>query len=166
MAVSSGEHQEKDGFSDINVTPLTDVLLVLLIIFLITGSSITAPSHAITLPEVVTKEKVENVNVVVDVTPDGQWFVGNRECKRDELQPFLHSMALKKKTDQVIINGDSLVPYKYVLIAVNASRMAGLTNVALATEHKATVKKGELVPAKENEQMNKTAKKADKAGKE
>ena len=88
MAISTGE-DDKQGFSEINVTPLTDVLLVLLIIFLITGSSITAPSHDIVLPDVITKEKAEDVNIVIDISKEGVTYVGNLEMTDDKLKPYL-----------------------------------------------------------------------------
>lgn len=134
MAVSSGSHEEQEGFSDINVTPLTDVLLVLLIIFLITGSSITAPSHDITLPEVITKEKAENANVVIDVDPKGNIYVGNEKFDNERLKNGLEKLAKEKKTDRVIINADNKTPYKSVVIAMNSARKAGLINIALATD--------------------------------
>lgn len=134
MAISSEQEEEQGGFSDINVTPLTDVLLVLLIIFLITGSSITAPSHGITLPEVITKEKTENANIVVDVDPKGEIYVGNELLKVDELSGYLSNLAKEKNTDRVIINADYNTPYKSVVIAMNAARKSGLINIALATE--------------------------------
>lgn len=135
MAISAGADQENSGFSDINVTPLTDVLLVLLIIFLITGSSITAPAHQIVLPEVITKEKAENANIVIDVAPNDKIYVGNEELPSAKLMPYLKQLAKKKKTDRVIINADSKTKYRFVVVAMDASRKAGLINIALATEH-------------------------------
>ena len=134
MAISSGDNQEQEGFSEINVTPLTDVLLVLLIIFLITGSSITAPAHDITLPEVITKEKAENASVVIDVDPKGEIYVGNDHQQVATLKDCLAKIAKEKATDRVIINADNKTPYKSVVVAMNAARKAGLVNIALATE--------------------------------
>lgn len=136
MAVKRSDRASEDGFSNINVTPLTDVLLVLLIIFLITGSSITAPSHAINLPEVITKEKAENISVVIDVTADGSTYIGTEKCTKEELLPKLSKLSKEKKTDRVIINGDEKAPYLYVVTAMHFARKAGLTNIALATEFK------------------------------
>ncbi len=134
MAISTGD-DAKQGFSEINVTPLTDVLLVLLIIFLITGSSITAPSHDIVLPDVITKEKAEDVNIVIDISKEGVTYVGNLEMTKDKLKPYLETLAKEKQTDRVIINADKKTPYKYIVIAMDAARKGGLINIALATDY-------------------------------
>ncbi|MBQ7502710.1 biopolymer transporter ExbD [bacterium] len=144
MAISS--ENTNDGFSDINVTPLTDVLLVLLIIFLITGGSITAPSHAIELPKVITREKAENISIVIDVTRKGETFVGNKKCETKELYAYLKKLAAEKKTNRVIINGDSKCDYVHVVTAMFHARKAGLTDIALATEEKP--KSGKLAAKK------------------
>ncbi len=134
MAVSSGGNVDKDGFSEINVTPLTDVLLVLLIIFLITGSSITAPAHEIQLPEVMTKEKAANASIMIDVLPDGKTYVGNLEVPLDKMEAYLQKLAAQRQTDRVIVNADQTTPYGPVMASMEAARNAGLENIALATE--------------------------------
>jgi len=134
MAVSSGGNVDKDGFSEINVTPLTDVLLVLLIIFLITGSSITAPAHEIQLPEVMTKEKAANASIMIDVLPDGKTYVGNLEVPLDKMEAYLQKLAVQRQTDRVIVNADQTTPYGPVMASMEAARNAGLENIALATE--------------------------------
>ncbi len=134
MAVSSGSNVDKDGFSEINVTPLTDVLLVLLIIFLITGSSITAPAHEIQLPEVMTKEKAQNASIMIDVLPDGKTYVGNLEVPLDKMEAYLQKLARERQTDRVIVNADQTTPYGPVMASMEAARNAGLENIALATE--------------------------------
>lgn len=127
--------EQGSGFSDINVTPLTDVLLVLLIIFLITGTSITAPSHDIKLPEVLTKEKAENISIVVDITADGSTYIGNVKCHKKELRPMLKKLGEEKHTTRVIINGDKKADYLHIITAMNEARQAGLTDIALATQY-------------------------------
>lgn len=134
MAVSSGGNVDKDGFSEINVTPLTDVLLVLLIIFLITGSSITAPAHEIQLPEVMTKEKAANASIMIDVLPDGKTYVCNLEVPLDKMEAYLQKLAVQRQTDRVIVNADQTTPYGPVMASMEAARNAGLENIALATE--------------------------------
>ena len=126
--------EQGSGFSDINVTPLTDVLLVLLIIFLITGTSITAPSHDIKLPDVITREKAENISIVIDITADGSTYIGNVKCHKKELQPMLKKLGEEKHTNRVIINGDKKADYLYVITAMHEARQAGLTDIALATQ--------------------------------
>ncbi len=127
--------EQGSGFSDINVTPLTDVLLVLLIIFLITGTSITAPSHDIKLPDVITREKAENISIVVDITADGATYIGNMKCHKKDLQPMLKKLGKEKHTNRVIINGDKKADYIHIISAMHEARQAGLTDIALATQY-------------------------------
>ncbi len=157
MAVLSGGNADQDGFSEINVTPLTDVLLVLLIIFLITGSSITAPAHQIELPEVMTKEKAANASIMIDVLPNGKTYVGNLEVPIEEMEGVLSRMAAERQTDRVIVNADESTPYAPVMAAMEAARNSGLENIALATEmdKAAPRNQDEAVEAKVEEQTPK-----------
>ncbi|HXE73679.1 MAG TPA: biopolymer transporter ExbD [Candidatus Nitrosotenuis sp.] len=133
MAVAAGSGQREE-FSEINVTPLTDVLLVLLIIFLITGSAITQPAHNITLPEVVTREKAENAAIVIDITREGKTYVGQVAVSADKLEGLLSVLARRRQTDRVVINADHDAYYGAVVTAMDAARGAGLEKIALATD--------------------------------
>src|SRR5258708_16350200 len=88
MNVQSGDSEEHGIMSDINTTPLVDIMLVLLIIFLITIPIITK-TVPVTLPKAVniaTKTKPENINITVDAAGAG-WGEGGLGARRDALCP-------------------------------------------------------------------------------
>ncbi len=122
QAVEEPEH----GFAAINVTPLTDVLLVLLIIFLITGSSLTAPSAGLELPRIVSLEQAEQKGLVLEMTVDGRLLHAGQPVAD------LESLLQAQTGQSLILRADRRLPYGQVGQVVDKARSLGWHQVVLA----------------------------------
>lgn len=126
--------RQREVMSEINITPLTDVLLVLLVIFMVTASAITQAGFNIKLPKSVSQESAPNSEVTVSITSDRQIFVGRERVEEGKLLDRLKDVQAKTQTNRVVINADTAVPYGVVIEAMDASRRAGLYSIGLSTE--------------------------------
>ncbi len=134
MAMSAGT-EEGAAMADINVTPLVDVMLVLLIIFIITIPVIVAQVH-LTLPKATnlpTQTKPENITISVDQNGDLYWNIKKLES-RDELVANLRTLARQDPQPEVHIRGDANVRYMYVGQVLVAAQRIGIRKVAFLTE--------------------------------
>lgn len=130
-----GTAEDEDVISAINTTPLVDVMLVLLIIFLITIPVVTK-----TVPVDLPKErnqprvtKPENINISVDREGSVYWNE-KRIDKKDELVQQLKSIAVLDPQPEVQIRGDGASPYEYVGKVILATQRAGIVKVGFITE--------------------------------
>jgi biopolymer transport protein ExbD len=126
--------QDDDVMNEINMTPLVDVMLVLLIIFIIT---IPVVQHAVKveLPRVSSsqnKTPPENLQLAVDA--QGQFFLGQQAIAADALEGALRKHAGKDPQPQLYIRGDKKVPYEHVAEAMSAAQRAGLAKIGFVTE--------------------------------
>jgi biopolymer transport protein ExbD len=85
MAASASEDEE-DAITSINVTPLVDIVLVLLIIFMMTASYIVAPAIKVELPKAATAESVVQSMLALVITKEGDLFLNNSKATEDELR--------------------------------------------------------------------------------
>ena len=135
MNVASADGEEDEMNSTINTTPLVDVMLVLLIIFLITVPVVTQ-SIQLQLPHernVPTQTKPENI--VISVNRDGEVFWGmERVPDYDTLTARLKLEAVKEPQPEVHIRGDADVRYESVGRVVLACQRAGIFKVGFITE--------------------------------
>lgn len=134
MAISFGG-DEAEAMSDINVTPLVDVMLVLLIIFIITIPVIVAQVH-LTLPKATnlpTQTKPENITISVDQNGDLYWNI-KKLANREELVSDLRALARQEPQPEVHIRGDANVRYMYVGQVLVAAQRIGIRKVAFLTE--------------------------------
>ena len=135
MSVGSGSGDDDEVLSTINTTPLVDVMLVLLIIFLITIPIITK-TVPLTLPKVAnipTKTKPENITISVD--PQGQiWWNGQLVPDRDALIKKVVVEAVKVPQPEVHIRGDAGVRYEAIGRTLYCIQRGGLTKVGFITE--------------------------------
>lgn len=120
--------------SEINMTPLVDVMLVLLIIFIITVPVI---QHAvqIELPRASsTRDTAPPENLQLTVDAQGQFFLDKQAVSAHTLEDRLREQAARTPQPQLYIRGDKKVPYEQVAQAMTAAQRAGLQRIGFVTE--------------------------------
>ena len=135
MAMSVGGDSEGEAMSDINVTPLVDVMLVLLIIFIITIRVIVHQVQ-LDLPKatnLVTQTKPENITISVDKQGAIYWNM-KLLSGQDELLSQLRGIVRVEPQPEVHIRGDSNVRYQFVGQVLVATQKIGIRKVAFITE--------------------------------
>jgi biopolymer transport protein TolR len=127
MALSSSAHRG-GGFREINVTPLVDVMLVLLIVFMVTAPLLTSGLH-IDLPEVqATNTPVKDAKLVLTITKDEKILFGEDDVTKNV------ETALVQKEHELYIRADKEARYGVVARAVAAARVAGVTSLNLLVD--------------------------------
>jgi biopolymer transport protein ExbD len=135
MNVKNDDGDEHVVMSEINTTPLVDIMLVLLIIFLITIPIITktVPLHLPKVANIPTKTKPENITISVD--GQGQiWWNGQLVPDRDALIRRVVVEAVKVPQPEVHIRGDAGVRYEAIGRTLYCIQRGGLTKVGFITE--------------------------------
>lgn len=130
MAVSTGT--DDDVMATINITPFTDVLLVLLIIFIILASVTKEPP----LPLAHNKEKVKDSQIVVTITEKNQIRIGSDELSIDAVPAALTHLqdVTNHNYSSIIIKADPKANYGTLLQLMDAAKKVDLTNFGLANK--------------------------------
>ncbi len=128
------DQQDQDSISQINITPLVDVMLVLLVIFMVTAP-ILQQGVSIDLPEVTAAPLVgSEEQLIVVVTRDGKVQLNDASIKIDELGRKLSTIVSVKPDRQVYLRADKNVPYGKVVEVMAAVRLAGVRKLGMVTE--------------------------------
>jgi biopolymer transport protein ExbD len=135
MKIELSGQEEQTVMAEINTTPLVDIMLVLLIIFLITIPIITktVPVHLPKAVNIATKTKPENIVISVDIN-GGIWWNGVLVPDRDSLIKRVVVEAVKKPQPEVHIRGDAGVRYDAIGRTLYSIQRGGLTKVGFITE--------------------------------
>ncbi|SRR5579885_413736 len=123
--------------SEINVTPMVDVMLVLLIIFMVAAPLLTA-GVPLDLPQTQAKALEQNKEpLTISVNDKGQVYLMNSEIKMDELMPKLEAITKNRGggvDERIFVRGDKKVDYGTVMKVMGRLSQAGYRKVALITE--------------------------------
>jgi biopolymer transport protein TolR len=135
MGLSAGSKSSASasGFRDINVTPLVDVMLVLLIVFMVTAPLLVTGLE-IKLPEVqATNTPIKDAKLIVSVTKDNRIFFGESDVT-DTIENALLTNARVQAEHELYIRADTESRYGVVARAVAAARSAGVTSLNLLVD--------------------------------
>ena len=147
MAISSGgahsgafgkrRHRRNPVMSEINVTPMVDVMLVLLIIFMVSAPLLTV-GVPIDLPQTQASslDQADKEPLAVSVNNDGKVFLRDTEIELDELVPKLQAIAQARggNDERIYVRGDKTANYGTVMKVMGRLSAAGFRRVALVTE--------------------------------
>lgn len=128
-------NQEEDSvLSEINITPLVDVMLVLLVAFVITIPALTNAVH-VNLPKTVTTTPPEQQKAVtVTVDNDGKIYLDNTEVAQEKLQSQLVALKAANENVSLHLRADERVPYGPVAKTMAAIEHAGISRVSILTD--------------------------------
>jgi biopolymer transport protein ExbD len=120
-------------FSSINITPLTDIFLVLLIIFMVTTSVTIESAAHVDLPQA-TNTSPENKGVIVTYTAQHELFVNSRDVPERELLASLREALSKVDAKIVVFQGDRKVLLGDMVRILNIAKAAGAGQIAIAAK--------------------------------
>ena len=131
--MASSSNDDEDGIiSGINVTPLVDVTLVLLIVFMVTAKIIVSQGMPMDLPKAASGEEVQNV-FSVELTTDGKVRVDSTPVANDEAIAELARQAkVRNKDMRVVIRADKKVEHGRVIHVLDLLRRSGIAKIAFA----------------------------------
>jgi biopolymer transport protein ExbD len=131
------KHSSPPPVADINVTPMVDVMLVMLIIFMVITPMLT---KGVSVDMVRTKNPIamqaadKTDAVIVAVTRDGKTFLGNTQVPADQMSPKVKDLLVARVDKEVFLRADSRARYEKVVEVVNNLRAAGVDQLGLLTE--------------------------------
>lgn len=136
-AFGKRRHRRKPVMAEINVTPMVDVMLVLLIIFMVSAPLLTV-GVPIDLPQTQASslDQADKEPLAVSVNTKGQVFLQNSEIKVEELVPKLKAITSTRggNDERIYVRGDRNVDYGTMMKIMGALSAAGYKRVALVTE--------------------------------
>jgi biopolymer transport protein ExbD len=141
MAITPlGDDEHESGImSEINITPLTDIFLVLLIIFMITSSAMIESGGKVNLPKAVAT-KSETRGTTVTLTPKKEIFVNQKKVTEETLENELKEALAASSDRTVILRGDREVLFGDTVRVMSMIKRAGASEIAIAAEVERTKK--------------------------
>jgi biopolymer transport protein TolR len=126
--------KDAEPMGEINVTPLVDVMLVLLIIFMVTAPLLTQGVN-VDLPKADSPPMQQNAEpLVLTVRRDGRIYLQRHEIALDQLAPRIEAIRKQKPGLPVFIRGDAKTPYENVTRVLSTLERANIQKVGLVTE--------------------------------
>ena len=145
-----GDEEEDDAiFAEINITPLTDVFMVLLIIMMVVSSAVVEEEKEsayekgqlaeramqIMTPDGQGDSEVEAEDVVVTVTPQREVFINDEQVDIEQLDARFAGIASADPMTRIVLRGDRSASYEVIMDIISRLNTAGLGNIALASRN-------------------------------
>lgn len=127
-------NRDKEPVSDINVTPLVDVILVLLIIFMVTAPMLQMGID-VNLPRVMAKSvDVGEEKLILTINSKEEIFVNRYKASLDDLKSKLENIFENRIDREIFMRADEKVPYGFVMKVMSEVRKAGVDKLGMITE--------------------------------
>ncbi|MGQ9618010.1 MAG: ExbD/TolR family protein [Candidatus Aminicenantia bacterium] len=123
----------ESALSEINMIPLIDIMLVLLIIFMITAPMMHTGIE-VALPRAETRTSPAEERMIITITKDRKIFLENKPVSLQALEDRLKEYFYGKQKKVAFIKGDKTVPYGFVISVIDRAKKAGAENVGLIVE--------------------------------
>lgn len=133
MAFTSSTGQTRSSLAEINITPLVDVVLVLLVIFMITAPVLQSGIE-VAVPKTRTVKEITEQRLVLTIDRDQQVFLGDKPVNIHDLPQQLRSGATDPSKRVIYLRADERVPFGAFASLMDAVKQAGISNISIVTQ--------------------------------
>ncbi|MCI5823571.1 MAG: biopolymer transporter ExbD [Candidatus Gastranaerophilales bacterium] len=132
MAFKSSKNDKM--FNEINITPLTDIFLVLLIIMMVVAPTFQSNDNSIQIPKINSGLSVQNNLATVSITKDGNFFINGNQITEDDIQSELEKLKPNLEKKEVVVRADSQTKSSEIMKVMKAATEAQYEKLTVAGE--------------------------------
>jgi biopolymer transport protein TolR len=133
MAFTASDGRTQTSLSDINITPLVDVVLVLLIIFMVTAP-ILQSGIEVNVPKTRTVKEITEERLVITIDKQQRVFLGNNPININQIAAELQHKIRDPQHQSIFVRADEDVPFGAFATVMDAVKQSGITNVNIVTQ--------------------------------
>jgi biopolymer transport protein TolR len=133
MAFTTSNGRTQSALADINITPLVDVVLVLLIIFMVTAPVLQSGID-VSVPKTRTVKEITEERMVISITKDQRVFLGNDAVNINEIGTKLRQKIRDPRHQFIFVRADENVPFGAFATVMDAVKSSGIANVSIVTQ--------------------------------
>lgn len=133
MAFTNSNGQTRSSLAEINITPLVDVVLVLLVIFMITAPVLQSGID-VSVPKTRTVKEITEQRLVLTINKDQQVFLGDQIVNIHDIAQKLRQQGTDPSHQVIYLRADETVPFGVFATLMDAVKQAGITNVSIVTQ--------------------------------
>ncbi len=134
MRRDSTRFSRTDEESDINLTPMLDVVFIMLIFFIVTATFIKQAGIDVFRPEADTAVQKPTVSVLVAIGPNGDIWIDKKQVDESAVRAHIERIHAENPKGGLVVQADKQAKYEKLAAVLDAARAAGLTQVAISTE--------------------------------
>ena len=128
------KHFQAEEESEVNLTPMLDVVFIMLIFFIVTASFIKEAGIDISRPQAETTEKQDRASIFIALSPSGEIWIDRRKVAPAQLKPTIEKLKAENPQGSVVIQADRESRSQQLMETLDAVRDAGITEVAISAE--------------------------------
>jgi len=136
MASVSSASSRRGGIVGINVTPMVDIVLVLLIIMMVSATYIVSQSLKVELPKTASSDETVSKVYVVTITKDGQYLFNDKPTNKQDLPALLRGAKAENANANLVITADEAARHGSVVGVIDLAKVEGITKFAINVETK------------------------------
>ena len=133
MAFTASNGRTQTSMAEINITPLVDVVLVLLVIFML-AAPVLQSGIEVSVPKTRTVKEVTESRVVVTIAKDQTVYLGDKPVNLHELPMKLRDGGMDNAQKVIYLRADEQVPFGVFATVMDAVKQAGITNISIVTQ--------------------------------
>jgi len=126
--------RQSGAIAEVNMTPLIDMVFILLIFFIVTTSFVKETGVDVSRPSAKTAVKKEHANILISITPNGEVWMDKRQVDRRAVRANVERMHAENPEGSVIILADKEAKTGLLIEVMDQARLAGVANVSIAAE--------------------------------
>ena len=125
---------QSDDDADINLTPMLDVVFIMLIFFIVTATFIKQTGIQVFRPDALTAEQKPTVAMLIAISPNGEIWIDKKRVDAAAVRAHIERLHAENPKGGLVIQADREAKSEKLMAVLNAARAAGLTEVAISTE--------------------------------
>ncbi len=135
MARRHGSLQVEEEENEINLTPMLDVVFIMLIFFIVTATFIKEAGIQVERPDTRTADKQEDAAILIAISPNNEIWIDRQERDPRAVRGIIERLHAENPKGSIVIQADEGSTHETLVIVMEAAKAAGVTNVAIASDN-------------------------------